>query len=81
MDRTADAHLKRNATRQVARMDREAVVSVTNGRLDGSTERRSAEGSPKSLALGSGSCRPGGWLARDLTGDGGSACWSKIIGE
>jgi hypothetical protein len=39
-DRTADAHLKRNATRRVARdgPPSEAVVAVTNGRLDGFAE-------------------------------------------
>jgi ABC-type phosphate/phosphonate transport system substrate-binding protein len=40
MDRTADARLKRNATRRVTRDGprRAAVVAVTDGRLDGSTE-------------------------------------------
>ena len=35
MDRTADAHLKRIASRSEVRvMGREVVVAVTNGRLD-----------------------------------------------
>jgi thiamine phosphate synthase YjbQ (UPF0047 family) len=46
----ADAHLKRQV------MGREVVVAVTDGRLDGF-----AKGSPKSLALGSGSCVS--WMA------------------
>ena len=39
-DRTADAHLKRNATRSVGVMGREVVVAVTNGRLDFGTWER-----------------------------------------
>jgi hypothetical protein len=82
-DRNADPHLKRNATRSVARdgARRAAVVVVTNGRLDGSTERStwrvprtSPEGSPKSLAPGSGS-----FTANSMAG-GGNGCWSTAAG-
>ena len=67
----ADAHLKRQI------MGREVVVAVTNGRLDGF-----AEGSPKSLARGSGSfkARWNGWPVR-LDGRRRKRVLVKIIGE
>ena len=88
----ADAHMNRNATRTVAHDGprRAAVVAVTNGRLDGSTERSTepsalarsnahAEGSPKSLARGSGSCVS--WMADPgvLTAGDENGCWSRSL--
>jgi hypothetical protein len=91
-NRKAGAHLKRQETR------RTAVVAVTNGRLDDSTERSAegfgraqprasrrgphAEGSPKSLAPGSGSskARRNGWPV-SLDGRRRKRVLVKVIGE
>ena len=68
----ADAHLKRRGPPSEA-----VVVAVTNGRLDGF-----AEGSPKSLAPGSGSWGVS-WMADTgiSTGGAGSGCWSRSSGS
>ena len=54
----ADAHLMRQI------MGREVGVAVTEGRLDRAFDRAHAEGSPKSLAPGSGSWGSAIWLTR-----------------